>query len=47
MTFGAMDTTDVLDHFDFDSFLEDQHGGIDFDPTMTFPDFIETGNIES
>ena len=50
MTFGAMDTGDVLEQFDFDSFLQDgdQHG-IDFDPsTMTFPEFtIETGNIES
>ena len=50
MTFGPMDTGDVLEQFDFDSFLQDgDHPGLEFDPsTMSFPEFsIETGNIES
>lgn len=42
-----MDTGDVLEGFDFDSFLQDdQH--LEFDPSMTFGEFsMETGNVES
>jgi len=49
MTFSMQDTGDVLEGFDFDSFLQD--GGdphLDFDPTMTFGELpMETGNVES
>ena len=50
MTFGAMDAGDVLDQFDFDSFLQDSdHPGFDLDPsTMNFTDVpMEFGNVES
>ena len=44
MTFGQMDTGDVLDQFDFDSFLQEGDHDLSFDPTMPFGDFnpIET-----
>ncbi|MCJ1405479.1 hypothetical protein MMC11_008707 [Xylographa trunciseda] len=50
LTFGPMDTGDVLDQFDFDSFLQDSdHAGFDLDPsTMTFDNVaMEFGNVES
>ncbi len=31
MTFGPMDTGDVLNQFDFDAFLQDDSGGAEFD----------------
>lgn len=50
MSYNMHDTGDVLEGFDFDSFLQDggdQH--LDFDSSsMTFGEFsMETGNVES
>lgn len=44
MTFGQMDTGDVLDQFDFDSFLQEGDHDLSFDATLPFGDFngIET-----
>ncbi len=44
MPFGPIDGSDVLENFDFDSFLHDD-SGFDFDPGMTFGngDGVETG----
>ncbi|MCJ1388741.1 hypothetical protein MMC18_001590 [Xylographa bjoerkii] len=50
MSFGNMDAGDVLDQFDFDSFLQDtDHAGFDLDPSnMTFDNVaMEFGNVES
>ena len=43
-----MDTGDVLEGFDFDSFLQDGDQQLEFDPSLTFGEFsMETGNVES
>ena len=49
MTFGSMDAGDVLDQFDFDSFLDADHPGFDLDTSnMSFDNVpLEFGNVES
>ena len=40
MTFNLQDTGDVLEQFDFDSFLQDSDPAFDLgDPTMAFGNF--------
>jgi hypothetical protein len=42
MDFAALDTGDVLDNFDFDSFLNNNdEGGLGFDANFAFGDSIE------
>jgi hypothetical protein len=46
MTFGEIGGQDVLESFDFDSFLQDQGDGHEFlDASMAFPNFdgLEAG----
>ena len=46
MDFGTLDGPDVLDNFDFDSFLQSNDEFADFDPTsLAFgnPEGVETG----
>lgn len=49
LDFGALDNPDLLEHFDFDSFLntDGDPGGFGFDPNITYPpDSVETGPAE-
>lgn len=44
MDFGGLEGPDVLDNFDFDSFLQSNDEFADFDPTsLAFPEGVETG----
>ena len=45
MAFGSLENQDVLDNFDFDSFLQSNDEFNDFDPTLTFnnPEGVEAG----
>ncbi|MCJ1287256.1 hypothetical protein MMC26_006604 [Xylographa opegraphella] len=48
MTFGNIDNGEVLEQFDFDSFLDSEHPGFDLDASMTFDNVpMEFGNVES
>lgn len=46
LDFSTLETADVLENFDFDSFLhntDDGSNGFSFDPAMNFPEGLETG----
>jgi len=45
LDFGNMEGPDVLDNFDFDSFLNNEAGDttFGFDPSMTFDGGLEAG----
>ena len=48
LDFSTLDTGDVLENFDFDSFLNtDDQAGFSFDPTLSYPtDGVEaTGDV--
>ena len=48
MNFGDFQTNDVLESFDFDSFLQDGDQDINFDSaTMAFGDGVEASTGES
>lgn len=50
LDFSGLETADVLENFDFDSFLhntDDGNNGFSFDPaTMNFPEGLETNGME-
>lgn len=49
LDFSGLETTDVLENFDFDSFLhntDDGNNGFSFDPGMNFSEGLETGGME-
>ncbi len=49
LDFSGLETTDVLENFDFDSFLhntDDGNNGFSFDPAMNFSEGLETGGME-
>ena len=46
MVFGSLENQDVLDNFDFDSFLQSNDDFNDFDPTgfpLSGPEGVEAG----
>jgi hypothetical protein len=49
LDFSGLESTDVLENFDFDSFLhntDDGNNGFSFDPAMNFSEGLETGGME-
>ncbi|KAL4792726.1 hypothetical protein BDV19DRAFT_246658 [Aspergillus venezuelensis] len=45
LDFSALENPDILENFDFDTFLntDTDTAGFGFDPSMTYPDSVETG----
>jgi hypothetical protein len=48
LDFSGLETSDVLENFDFDSFLHTDDGGngFSFDPAINFAEGLETGSME-
>lgn len=43
LDFSALDNPDILESFDFDTFLNTEETGFGFDPNLPYTDGVETG----